>query len=250
MARMAHTIAVALALSSFSLIGCNAVLGIDEAHLADSGTGGGSSINLSSKVTTRPGKDCSAPSAACASCIEASDCADAKAACLADAACRVALNAYRVCLGSQCSDAGGACLSTFSTYEAQLHLALIPFSTCVQEQCRDQCKDMPLVPPCELYCGCMAPNCTTELAARGTPLVDCQSACDAATVDDLTCRWTHCEIAATHPNQGHCGHAIGEVFCNAKTVVSSTCSDKSQSSYACDTGDDCCSSKCNHNVCD
>lgn len=251
MFRLAHTLALFGALSVFALVGCNAVLGIDEAHLSDSSSGGGgSTINLGSKVTTLPSKDCSAPNPDCAKCIAGSDCGDAKAACLADANCRVALNAYRVCLGAQCSDSAGTCLSTLSAYESQLHLSLLSFSQCVQGACGNTCKDTPLVPPCELYCGCMAPNCTTELAMRGTPLANCQTACDEATVDDLTCRWTHCEIAATHPNGGHCGHAIGEVFCNAKTVITNTCSDKSQSSFACDTGDDCCSGKCNHNVCD
>ena len=252
MSRLAHTFALIGSLTASALVGCNTVLGIDEAHLNDSGTGGGgSTVNLSSKVATLPSKDCAAPSANCAKCIDdASDCLEAKTACLADASCRVALNAYRVCLGAQCSDPAGTCLSALSAYESQLHLTLISFSQCVQAQCRDTCKEMPLVPPCELYCGCMAPNCTSELAARGTPLVDCPSACAQATVEDLTCRWTHCEIAGSHVNAGHCAHAIGEVFCNAKTVITSTCSEKSQSSFACDTGNDCCSGKCNHNVCD
>lgn len=251
MSRIGHALALTSTLAALALAGCNAVLGIDEAHLSDLGTGGGDpTVKLNSKVATLASEDCSAPSADCAKCIASSDCADAKAACLADANCRVALNAYRVCLGSQCSDSDGKCLSALSTYESQLHLGLLPFSQCVQATCGDKCKDTPLVPSCELYCGCMAPNCTSELAARGTPLMDCQAACGQATVDDLTCRWTHCEIAATHMNAGHCGHAIGEVFCNAKTVITSTCSNKSQSTYACDTGEDCCSGKCNHNVCD
>jgi len=74
--------------------------------------------------------------------------------------------------------------------------------------------------------------------------------CATVSEDDLTCRWTHCEIAPSHPNMGHCQHATGLLVCNAQTTVTHTCDGKSRSTYACNTGDDCCSGKCNGNVCD
>jgi len=248
-ARLAHLLAVAGSFIAF--VGCNAVLGIDEAHLTQgSGKGGGATFNGTSKASPPAAKDCEGPSSACRECIDNSDCAEARATCLADARCRVGLNRYRVCLGAQCNDASGSCLADFQALEAGLNLgSLLSFSACVDGQCHDQCKNMPLAQPCDLYCGCMAPNCTTELAARGTPLGDCATAC-ANAVHDLTCRWTHCEMAGAHPGEQHCGHAIGEGQCNAKVTIAHSCPDKSQSSYACDSGDDCCSGKCNHNVCD
>jgi hypothetical protein len=251
MLSLARTLMVLGAVALVATGGCNSVLGIDEAHLNEASSGGSSSnAGGSTRVTAPPAKNCFEPTKACSDCLATQDCTDAKNACLASASCRAGLNTYRGCLGTQCADPDGKCLADFSALESRLNPGSIGLAACVQNTCATECKGMPLVNLCELYCSCMAPNCTGELALAGTPLNDCMTMCAAVTPADTTCRWTHCEIAPAHPNMGHCGHAVGQLVCNATTTISHTCQGKSQSSYACDTGDDCCSGKCNHNICD
>jgi hypothetical protein len=157
-------------------------------------------------------------------------------------------------LGSQCQDREQGCLNQLVAHESSLALFdSLGFAECVQGECLAECANVPLASPCELYCGCMTPTCVSDLASREPqPFAlgpDCVTQCEQQLASDITCRWTHCEMRLIDEKGGHCAHAIGETFCNS-TASLPACTDKSQSTFACNEGKDCCSNKCTRHVCD
>ena len=61
---------------------------------------------------------------------------------------------------------------------------------------------------CQAYCACMNTTCNAKMPAN------CQTACEAQTNWDLSCRTTHCGLAGGAGQAGtHCPHAAGETTC-------------------------------------
>lgn len=250
------------AVLAFALGGCNAVMGIDEAELRTDEAGGGTSgaagsamFSPESRASTQLSVNCAQPTAACATCMAGSDCESDRARCLESTECRNALNQYRICLGTQCLDAGSQCLQRFQAFENTLFPGRLGFAGCVAAQCAAECAHVPLATPCELYCSCMNPGCAAELAQELPPTkaitAECMAQCESDPAPDLiNCRWTHCERSFERPNEGHCLHALGQGNCNANVSIINTCTDKSQTSFACKVGQDCCSGKCTRDVCE
>jgi hypothetical protein len=58
---------------------------------------------------------------------------------------------------------------------------------------------------CKDYCKCMSTNCASETFPGG-----CAGDCAAGTKWDLECRTAHCGLVPDEPNNGHCGHAMGD----------------------------------------
>ena len=254
MARLMQAFVLNLGIAVAVLGGCNAVLGIEEAQLREGeGSGGSASGGPSDSPNATPQLEiaCTAPDTACTACL-AKNCIDEKVRCLADSSCRFGLKSFRVCLGSQCSDTSGTCLNKLTTLEDSLYPGDLTLAACASIECSAECANMPLVGPCDLYCGCMAPVCAGELAAQPHSALgaECMTECEKQTPGDINCRWTHCEVAIDRPDEGHCGHAIGQANCNPNVSVVNTCRDKSQTSFACKVGADCCSGKCTRNVCE
>src|SRR5260221_2672263 len=137
MLRLAHALAAVGTLTLLALGGCNAALGIDEAHLRDDG---------SSQSTTQviPNAECDAPHTSCGTCASNSM---AFTTCMADHNCRKALNEYRECLGSKCNNA--ACFDALSKGPAQT------VADVVSAECPECQGNSPLASMCDLYCACM-----------------------------------------------------------------------------------------------
>jgi hypothetical protein len=225
--------------------GCNAVLGIEEAH--EGGDQEEVSAAPGTRVTTPLVPACQDPSPTCAACM-ATDCAKLpKTECLGDQTCRLALNSYRVCLGSACQDSAGDCKQALTTAEGRSRATKMlsgvqGFAECVDGTCQSACKDSALVTSCELYCACMTANCKVADAA-------CVADCTSQKPADVLCRWTHCEMASADPTGDHCNHAKGINFCQTNTVYNAPCKDRSQDTFACTNNGDCCSNICDHHVC-
>lgn len=251
MLRLAHALALASAFSAISLIGCNAVLGIDEAHPRDDG----SPAVSTSQVIPVPG--CEAPGTDFAACFSDSI---AYGDCLANHDCRKALDAYRACLGSKC--AGTTCFDKLLAGAGQ---AVADY---VQGEC-PQFEDVkPIAAVCDLYCACMQqtlPPSTKGAAADGLTCetfagvswqpgnkAQCKDACEALAKKDLgsvNCRWGHCELAANGEARGHCSHAIDNSICPEAVVPNAKCTDRSLAGWACDVPHDCCSNNCSGRIC-
>lgn len=250
MYRTKYALALLGCAAAVASVGCNAVLGIDEAHSRDEGSS-------SSAVQVIPIPGCDAPTTECATCVSSSK---AFQACLGDHDCRKALDVYRACLGSKC--AGDNCFEQLQISAGQ------PVADYVRGEC-SQCEGVtPLVSVCDLYCACMeqvlppaveggvADGMTCETFA-GAPwaadnLAQCKDNCEALAKTDLAsvnCRWGHCELAAGGELRSHCSHAIDSSICRAAVVPNSNCTDRSLSGWACENAKDCCSNHCAGNIC-
>ena len=254
MSRMAHTLALLGSLSAVALIGCNGVLGIDEAHSRDSGSDSGQGLEV-------PIDACNGPQpAACGSCI-AESCKNSLDTCLGSHECRMALNEYRRCLGTKCDNS--ACLVALQAGPAQ------DLAGCALDgpECPACPAATPLVDICELYCACMeqplpqsagAPAGDTCEAYNGSSLKDwtagskqaCLTACrglkDPAAAH---CRWSHCELAQGGELALHCTHAIGDSRCPLAVEASATCKDRRINNWGCETSAQCCSDHCASHIC-
>jgi hypothetical protein len=233
MARFICALVLTSSAAAFLLGGCNAVLGIEEAHLRSDGSGG-SSTN-SSRVRIPPAT-CNEPTSACRDCVGGTELND----CLANIPCRERLDDYRACLGAGCKDPEGLCWAELTSTNDNLSFFL-------ENDCADRCLGSPIVSTCDLYCACMPVNCSTALGGA-----DCMAECTNNLSKDLTvlsCRLGHCQVAGIHPEEGHCDHAVGKLgFCPSRDVRN-TCTDKSQSNFACEKPSDCCSGQCDGNIC-
>jgi|GEM_PF-2959648 len=239
-------------LTALALTGCNAVLGIDEAHRAAESTlkQFDADKNPATSAVPQFAEKCEKPTDDCAECQAANDCADSsKMECLADSKCRFALDAYRTCLGNPCSDGNGECLTALAKLEGS-SLAGLHYVGCVNRTCPEVCEGSPLISPCEEYCGCMVVNCTDEVKAFGTDFNECVTSCNAVAPAAILCRWTHCEMAPHQINAGHCRHALGDGRCAAQTATQPACTERSQNDFICEKSTDCCSNFCNHGFCE
>jgi hypothetical protein len=245
--RIALASLIATALASG---GCNAVLGIDEAHDRN----GGTATNHTQLIPTAT---CATPHGNCAKCFDTST---AYTSCLATHDCRKALDDYRQCLGSSCHQDG--CLAA---------LQMGPASTLADwvttEGCTDCVDSSPLADMCDLYCACMqqdlppkagSKNCETfdggdlPWMAAGDPSSDraaCKEACSKLDAGSVHCRWSHCELANSGELASHCRHAISSSFCPVTTVPNSACTDRKLGGWGCDVDDDCCSKTCGAHIC-
>lgn len=255
MLRLAPALAI-LAIGSLpALIGCNAVLGIDEAHERDEGGG-------ASKVLEVPIATCDGPQpASCASCI-ADSCKNSLDACLNTTPCRDALNEYRKCLGTKCND--GTCLAALHAGPAS---ALADCALGANE-CPECPESTPLADICSLYCACMRQPMPLSAGVEavgqtceqydGSSLKDwtagdtnsCLATCrDLKDPAAVHCRWTHCELAQSGEKALHCGHAIGELKCPRHVQVTGSCKDKRVDNWGCSSDAQCCSNHCINNIC-
>ncbi len=248
MRRLAHTLALFGSLVAFSLVGCNAALGIDEARLRDDGS-------VQSTSTVIPVAGCDSPHTGCGTCVASSN---AYVTCLADHTCRKALDAYRECLGSKCDSA--TCFEGLAAGAGQ-KLASVVHTEC------PMCEGTsPLASMCDLFCACMQqplPPPTVGSVADGKTcetydgtalpwtagsLVECKTACETLAKTDLAsvnCRWGHCELPFDGESRGHCQHAIDESICPLSAVANPDCKDKRLVGWACPNGkQDCCSGHC------
>jgi hypothetical protein len=250
MSRMAQTLALTGCLAAVALIGCNGVLGIDEAHSRDEEVS-----HSGAQLIPVPG--CEAPTTDCAACVAGSV---AFQTCLGDHACRKALDAYRACLGTKCD--GATCFDTLLAGAGQ------PVADYVQGECSACVGVTPLASVCDLYCACMQqtlPPATKGGVADGktcesfagvpwqqASVAECKDACETLAKKDLgsvNCRWGHCELAANGEQRGHCSHAIDNSICPEAAVSDASCTDRSLPGWACERNQDCCSSHCTGNIC-
>jgi hypothetical protein len=251
MSRLSHTLALAGSLCALALIGCNAVLGIDEAHSRDDG---GSSTSTAQVI---PVAGCETPGTEFSAHFSDSQ---AYADCLASHDCRKALDAYRACLGSKCN--GIACFDKLSAGAGQQIADVVHAESPQFEGIK------PIASVCDLYCACMGqtlPPATKGAVADGLTCetfagvswepgnkAQCKDACEALAKVDLAsvnCRWGHCELAANGEARGHCGHAIDDSICPALAVPNAACTDRSLKGWACEGPRDCCSNNCSGNIC-
>lgn len=239
-----------LLLVSFALVpSCVQVLGLEEASLDD----GTPSTPVTSSVASArsrlscdnmPGAGCpceQAPGPACTACL-LRECEGAELDCVSDPHCRAELGAYAVCLGRGCGGEAEqeACTSKLS--EPLLKQCVI--------DCQSECRQTKLVSPCELYCACLADHCADQLPLPSS--TDCVKTCESWDADVRDCRRDHCEYGRGDPT--HCMHASDRLHvCVDEDERSAddrnVCLDKSESTWACDFRDECCSGVCNSGVC-
>jgi len=214
------------------VVGCNALLGIDEATLDTSdasgkasgtgGAGGASSNGGAGGAGGATACSLTAPDP-CNQCIS-QRCCDAYEACLVDADCKAGLSQYNLCVGvAFTNDAGETCDEDFATVSGRpLRLA---FGTCAFANgaatptpgCSEKCLGKPVGGDiCSTYCACLADTCPEKSFVSGT----CLENCGAFVENQLTCRPYHCSLArnaktmSDEPGrQTHCGHSVGEVLC-------------------------------------
>ncbi len=205
------------ALFAIALLGCNTILGIDEATLAPdaaaTGTGGGGGGGACSLMAPDP----------CNQCI-AARCCDKYDACVGNADCRMGLSDYNVCVGVNfTNDAGGTCDEAFAASINRLRsdLGTCAFqndSTTVPSGCAEQCKDRPVGGDlCSSYCSCLPVNCPEKVLPGEK---SCLDICGAFTEAQLACRPYHCGLAKSAKGRmdeparmTHCGHSVGEALC-------------------------------------
>lgn len=241
---MSYRIALACSFV-FSLAsgGCNAVLGIEEAH--DRGS------LMSNVKQAVPSKTCDTPRGECSTCLSGTN---AFATCLTSHDCREALNDYRECLGSSCSRAG--CLEAM---EAGAGKEVAPVIAAECPQCEDSSSFAGI---CDLYCSCMeqtftlSTSCATfvdtdlpwKLSGDGlTDRLACKAHCMTLDLTSAHCRWSHCELANNGESASHCQHAVSELNCPQKPKVE--CQDLRPGGWGCTSDQQCCSKACNGKIC-
>jgi hypothetical protein len=251
MLRSIHVFAFAGAFAAVALVGCNAVLGIDEAESRDDGD------PLHPTSQSIPVAGCDKPGTDCGGCVSGST---AFTNCLSNHDCRKALDEYRACLGSKCS--GGACFDALKAGAGKL------VADVVQAECPMCEGSSPLADMCDLYCACMeqtlpslagvpadGKTCETYNQALDWPAADlaaCKMACANLARTDIAsvhCRWGHCELATNGETRGHCLHAIDQSICPLAATPNPDCKDRKLAGWACDGPQDCCSNHCVGNIC-
>jgi hypothetical protein len=216
--------AVALALALCSVTGCNAVLGIEEARLAEV-----DQSLVCALPEQRPVDRCETTND-CEGCLVASCGDDEIKGCVDDTGCRKALFNHRVCLRDDCEDDTGACAEC---------LGQTPGAECLAD-CGEQCSGGEMVPLCDLFCACMETKCGGDASSC---LEDCRT---QDTPDwELECVISHCELADFGAD--HCLHATHELRrCpTSKPAVIAGCpAHQGLVGYGCKSNLDCCSGLC------
>jgi hypothetical protein len=199
-----------LAVFAVAHLGCNTILGIDQATLDPSDAAGGGTCSL-----TAPDP--------CNQCIAARCCASYEP-CIASEDCQKGLSEYNVCVGSKFTDdAGGTCDEAFASSPNTLRsdLATCAFlhgNTSSERGCSEACKDKPVGGDiCSTYCSCLADTCSDKVLGGES---SCLDLCGGFTEAQLACRPYHCGLAKNAKAEGseslrqtHCGHAVGEALC-------------------------------------
>jgi hypothetical protein len=222
-------------------VACNGVLGIEEAALETTSTGG----VMCTLLQEDPSVECTTANDPCEECL-ARGSATLTGACLTEPAqpgqlktCRQALVDYRLCIGNDCTDEDGSCATclTGSSLAAQL---------ANQVRACPECRRSGLRSLCEEYCSCMGAKCSTKRP------VDCEAACNALTPYQRYCRWYHCEAAESETSR-HCNHAVGgeEACSDAQPDPNDVCDDGISGGLACDEDKplECCSGVCDNGIC-
>jgi hypothetical protein len=212
--------------SSFALVcflaGCNVVLGIDEAELAQEaggdggsagtgGTGGSSGGTGGLGGTTAAGGTggsipagvCELSGEACWDCTATACCGEYED-CAKDSVCSSALAKYNDCLAAP--PAGG---NTCAELSSALSGKFLTLSKCVfLSQCGTVCDNYSLGNLCDPYCDCMDSTCPTFIDDRDA----CRAFCPSLSLDQVRCRALHCTFAKSDVDL-HCPHAVGIHFC-------------------------------------
>jgi hypothetical protein len=222
---------------SFGLLlsaGCTSVLGMERAELdsdGGSGTGGGGTGNVLPPIVY-PISACDEPLPECASCLNGRG--NALDECLLSKTCRKALYDYRSCTADRCGSFNGECAQKYlagSGAEANAVAGLLT------DSCFDACLGTAVAPMCQLYCACMGQNCPGRLS-------DCMADCTAqASLDNVYCRWMHCEFA-TPDNLQHCEHATGRLGFCPRPSAGNQCDHLVYSGFPCAADAECCSGTC------
>jgi hypothetical protein len=233
-------------LAGLLLPACTAVLGMDEAKLDDGrgavasggSSGGGSGGAAGSGAggyggVPRVGTACEQdPGPTCTQCLQ-TNCSAALRACVSTGTCRLKLDKFATCLGTTCNADQESC--AFDIQDPEL-------TACVGS-CSSACSKVTIASQCELYCACMD-QCPDERSSLG----DCMAACAALPAEVRSCRRDHCEYG--HGDPTHCRHASGRLqVCKSYTEQPkdhnrTTCLDGKETTWACDTDDECCSGNC------
>jgi hypothetical protein len=220
-----------------ALAGCNAVLGIEEAHLSDGPPQNSSTANPVSyaAITT-----CDSPAPECEDCMTGV-CSSFLQQAMLTPTNRMALNDYRACLGARCEDT-----QSFGCLEAmkERHTDLFVLGTCVEMNCPN-CKGRPLVPTRALYCQCMSQHCGQGVQN------DLGGDCDAnatTNLEDLSCRHKHCENAPLD-FAAHCAHALGQQGMCPPPTVANSCETAGKTGWFCSENSECCSRDCQNRSC-
>lgn len=257
-----HTLAFGAAvLGLYTVVGCNAVLGIEPAELDTAPE------PLTCQWSApNPGVECSGCNEACVS----NKCKLDE--CLNDKDCRFALFNFRSCVGAACTDAKGECSCILTENKQATEVA-----TCLKA-CGSNCTLAAANTLCQGYCACMHQQCPTNepngasqggcleacmaglpAGAPALPLTDPAVAAmwkQAPSAPQVGCLWYHC-LAAEEPNDGlHCDHALNRGgICTNPPVPDPTdglCDFPQRHANApCNDRSQCCSGVCNgQNVCD
>ncbi len=235
----------AAVLLPLTMAGCNAVLGIEPAEEK--------AATAPVSVTTLPQvqRQCTTVTTSCSDCVKAK-CADDLTSCLATKTCRGTISDYLQCLGKDCKDDDPKTNCAETVLSGTSDVQQVQGCLADPARCGVACAQSAVVTACELYCACMANNCSTYLADGS-----CMKTCtDLNSLADQDCRYRHCEFAAYGEASQllHCPHAIGKPdICNVVPApMHHVCLTAQESGYPCSKGTDCCSGKCNSSssVCD
>jgi hypothetical protein len=243
-------LAAALLAALYTVAGCNAVLGIEQAEL---------------EQTSAPVLSCDWPIADPTVDCPPGTCDDQchthcdVGACLADQGCRQALQRYRKCAGDACKDDGVRCGSCVSKSPLATEL-----SACLSKDYR-----LPVTAAaslCESYCACMHDRCSDNALLLDVDMPDTTSCIEACSKggsldpkaygfwkkgkplpSEIYCLWTHCEAAAQTNDKFHCEHALGQDFankCPPKQLIDPNAASceypKGYGNAPCNSDDDCC----------
>ena len=266
MKRTRLALLLALTLGPGALTACTQVLGLEEAKLdpdpsgasgsggtSDDGSGGMGGASAGSGARPTPphargsssGGVCQTAPARGASCEQCLDeCRTEIDACLMDEACRLDLDSYAFCLGSDCDGDAETCAAGIPPSSLR---------TCAQ-RCVDDCSGVTLASECELHCACMLDTCDSSES-----FVDCVDRCDLLPPEVAGCLRIHCDAAAATDDpdriQLHCGHTIDDPqVCFPFTEVSEEDRDGcglagQENGWPCEKATDCCSGSCVEETC-
>ena len=242
----------ALAALFVMLPACNAILGMERAHLDLGEADAGTSMGAGGKPVTHTGTggsvasgekqlpDCTQNSDECMRCLDEKCGMGTSTDCLADPDCRNAVESHTTCISNHlCSDM--TCASSIDTNQS--------LGNCYAS-CADKCTDRGLMPICNVYCACMQSECPDQFSrSLGNAMQSCIDSCntDSSIHDNALCREVHCELAHKFGADPHCSHAVGLGQCTGPIPICLTGINTGLG--PCTVDPDCCSGKCQHNIC-
>lgn len=223
-------------------IGCNGILGIEEAELAQQGqTPATGYVETPERPTLRnPADQACAADAACRRCVDAcTGNSDSVGKCLEDHDCRYALDGHRSCIRANGCSGDGDCAEELA--EGSKLVSSVRIGACLVE-CAEACEGRSVVGMCELYCACMSTQCPES----GISAASCVKECEALDSSMVWCRWLHCEFRTPATPQ-HCQHAVGVGACDGN--LGASCPGKTRDGLPCNLASECCGGVCNGGNC-